>query len=191
MEADIKTYLLYVDAAVHGNAALRCTVTPKVQLMLKHVAWQMQNIWGGLGDKMEDWVERLHQTGMRLRQRFRTVQNPVVRANAREKASSRSSHPDVITHTDKTNAGNKRSFSVAKIDDAISTRRKKQRDQGRYEAMKYFMKGGETKALTWLELIFDDAKGGGWRGKSATARQRVCFVGRGILVSSNCSSDGT
>ncbi len=67
----------------------------------------------------------------------------------------------MITHTNKTNAGNKRSFSVAKIYNAISTRHKKQRDQGRYEAMKYFMKGGETKALTWLELIFDDAKGGG------------------------------
>ncbi len=53
MEADIKTYLLYVDAAVHGNAALRFTVTPKVHLMLKHVAWQMLNIRGGLGDKMK------------------------------------------------------------------------------------------------------------------------------------------
>ncbi len=59
--------------------------------------------------------------------------------------------------------------------------------------MKNFMKGGGMKALTWLELIFDDAKGGGggWRGKSATARQQVCFVGRGILVSLNCSSEGT
>jgi hypothetical protein len=179
MEADIKTYLLYVDAAVHGNAALRCTVTPKVHLMLKHVAWQMQNIRGGLGDKMEDWVERLHQTGMRLRQRFRTVQNPVVRANAHEKASPRSSHPDVITHTDKTSAGNKRSFSVAKIVDAILTRLKKQRDQGRYEAMKYFMKGGETKALTWSELIFDNAKGGGVEGKECDGSATSLFCGTG------------
>ncbi len=56
--------------------------------MLKHVSWQMQNIWGGLGDKMEDWVEHLHQTGMHLRQRFHTVQNLAIRANVREKASS-------------------------------------------------------------------------------------------------------
>jgi hypothetical protein len=103
----------------------------------------------------------------------------VVRANAREKASSRSSHPDVITHTDKTNAGNKRSFSVAKIDEAISTRRKKQRDQGRYEAMKYFMKGWETKALTWLELIFDDAKGGGGEGKECDGSATSLFCGTG------------
>ncbi len=79
---------------------------------------------------MEDWVEWLHQTGMHLQQCFRTVQNPVVRANARKKASSRSLHPDVITHTDKTNAGNKHSFSVAKIDDAILRHREKQHDQG-------------------------------------------------------------
>ncbi len=52
MEHDTTTYLRYVQAAVHGNAALRCTITPKVHLMLKHVACQMRNIWGGLGDKM-------------------------------------------------------------------------------------------------------------------------------------------
>ncbi len=75
--------------------------------MLKHIAWPMQNILGGLGDKIEDWVERLHQTGMRLRQRLRTVQNSAIRANAHEKASSRSLHPDVIAHTNAMNLGNK------------------------------------------------------------------------------------
>jgi len=59
---------------------------------------------------------------------------------AREKANSRSSHPDVIAHTNATNAGNKRSFSVMKVDDAISTRQKRQHDMGRYETMKYFDK---------------------------------------------------
>ena len=65
MEADKMTYQRYVLAALQGNTVLRCTITPKVHLMLKHVAWQMKEIKGGLGDKMEDWVERLHQTGMR------------------------------------------------------------------------------------------------------------------------------
>ncbi len=83
-------------------------------------------------------MERLHQTGMRLRQRFRTVQNPAIHAVAREKASSRLSHPDVIAHTDATNAGNKHFFSVAKIGDSILTPRKKQQDMGQYEAMIYF-----------------------------------------------------
>jgi hypothetical protein len=83
-------------------------------------------------------MERLHQTGMCLLQRFRTVQNPAIRAVAREKVSSRLLHPNVIAHTDATNAGNKHSFSVAKIGDSILTRRKKQQDMGRYEAMIYF-----------------------------------------------------
>jgi hypothetical protein len=65
-------------------------------------------------------------------------QNPAIRVVAWEKASSHSSHPDVIAHTNATNAGNKRSFSVAKISDSILTRQKKQQDMGRYEAMVYF-----------------------------------------------------
>ena len=57
MEQDTKTYLRYVLVVVHGNDALGCTVTPKVHMMLKHIAFQMRYIRGGLGDKMEDWVE--------------------------------------------------------------------------------------------------------------------------------------
>jgi len=42
----------------------------------------LRNLHWGLGDKMEDWVERLHQWGMQQRRQFRTVQNPLVRMNA-------------------------------------------------------------------------------------------------------------
>jgi hypothetical protein len=65
------------------------------------------------------------------------------------KANSRSSHPNVIAHTSATNAGNKRSFSVMKVEDAISTRQKRQCDMGRYEGMKYFDKEMKIKKLTW------------------------------------------
>jgi hypothetical protein len=75
---------------------------------------------------------------MRLRQRFRTVQDPAIRAVAWEKVSSCSSHPDVIAHTDATNAGNKHSFFVTKIDDSILMRQKNQQDMGQYKAMIYF-----------------------------------------------------
>ena len=107
---------MYVDAAVKGSKDLQCTVTPKVHLMLEHVEWQMTNIEGGLGDKMEDWVERLHQTGKRQRLRYRTVQNPVVRSLAREKANSRNMHPDVIAQTDKIKEGSKRNLTEQKAD---------------------------------------------------------------------------
>ena len=77
-------------------------------MMLKHVEWQMTNIKGGLGDKMEDWVEQLHQTRMRMRQQFHTVQNPLVWALlAREKADSHNAHPDVIANLEATNKRNK------------------------------------------------------------------------------------
>jgi len=57
------------------------------------------------------------------------------------------------------NAGNKHFLSVVKVDNAILTRQKRQRDMGQYEAMKYFDKE-VNKKLTWL-VIFDDLKAGG------------------------------
>jgi hypothetical protein len=45
-EMDIKTYRMYVNAAAKGSKDLRCTITPKVHLMLEQVEWQMRNIWG-------------------------------------------------------------------------------------------------------------------------------------------------
>jgi len=98
---------------------------------------------------------------MRLRQKFCTVQNRVVHAHARERVSSRSTHPAVIAHTNATNAGNKHSFSRTKSDDTIAMSRKKQQDMGRFEAMKYFEQEGKMDKLTWSVLIFDNVKGGG------------------------------
>jgi hypothetical protein len=97
-----------------------------------------------------------------------------------EKASSRSSYPDVIAHTEATNAGNKHSFSVAKIDDSISTRRKKQQDMGRYEAMIYFEKEAKMDKLTWLVLIFDDVKGGG-EGKDCEGSALLCHLDKKVV----------
>jgi hypothetical protein len=64
----------------------------------------------------------------------------------------------VIAHTDATNAGNKHSFSVEKVDDTITMQRKRQRNLGLYEAMIYFKKEAKINKLTWLVLIFDDGK---------------------------------
>jgi hypothetical protein len=49
VEADIETYRTYVTAAVERHTALKCSVTPKVHSMLKHVVGQMKNIGGGAG----------------------------------------------------------------------------------------------------------------------------------------------
>ena len=105
-DEDTETYQRFVLAALKGSLTLQCSITP-----------------GGLGDKMEDWVERLHQWGIRLRRRFRTVQDPLVCANVREKASSRCNHPDVLARVDATDAGNKQKISEKKAD-LLSARQK-------------------------------------------------------------------
>jgi hypothetical protein len=156
-DEDADTYQRFVLAALHGSKILQCPITPKVHTMLRHVAWQMRNIPGGLGDKMEDWVERLHQWGMQQRRHFQTVQNPLVRALAREKATSRNKQPKVLAQVDATDAGNKRKFLSDKKADVALTRRKRQRDVGRFEAITYFDHMKE-ETLTWAEALFHDGK---------------------------------
>ena len=93
---DAEPYKTFIMVAVSGSTILQCPITPKLHAMLRHFQWQMKNIPEGLGDKMEDWVERQHQWGMQQRRRFRTVQDPLVRVLAREKATSCNTHLDVL-----------------------------------------------------------------------------------------------
>jgi len=158
---DCTTYRLYVNAAVQGSRDLGCTITPKMHMMAMHVESQMRNIRGGLGDKVEDWVERLHQTGIRLRQRFRTVKNPLVRATARDKAHYRTMHPDVLARVDVINEGSKRNLVKQKID-KVEVRRKKQRDEGQSEALQYFenIKGKTLTWMAWLSVLVEMGEDG-------------------------------
>jgi hypothetical protein len=173
-EIDISTYSMYVKAAVKGSKDLRCTFTPKVHLMLNHVAEQMTNTRGGLGGKMEDWLERLHQDGKRERLQFRTVQNPIARAHAREIVHTRNIHPDVISQTNNINEGNKRNLAELKTD-LMGMRRKRQRDVGRYEAMQYFMQD-DTKRLLWSAPLFNHGKVDSY-GENAAA-EYLCHLER-------------
>ena len=59
--------------------------------MIDHVERQMRNLEGGLGGKLEDWVEQHHQDGARRRAQFRTTRDQGRRAKASEKAAWRSS----------------------------------------------------------------------------------------------------
>jgi hypothetical protein len=140
--------------------------------MLKHIEWQMTNIKGSLGDKMEDWVERLHQTGMRIRQRFCTVQNPLVRVLAQEKANSCNAHPVVIANLEATNIRNKRKYVSETKVDVIGTRQKRQCNMGRFKAMQYF-DGNKDKKLTWSALLFSDDKGL-MGGEKADSKDDAC-----------------
>lgn len=70
MKNDIVMYQRFVTADVHSHVALGLNVTPKVHLMWRHVARQMQ-LTGGLGYKREDWVEKGHQTSSQTREQHR------------------------------------------------------------------------------------------------------------------------
>ena len=93
---DAEQYQTFVHAAVVAHANLGLTITPKVHLMLKHVKWQMINIDGGLGNKMEDWIEKLHQVGKQLQARFRTTKDLQRCAASRAKVVHRDTTPAII-----------------------------------------------------------------------------------------------
>jgi hypothetical protein len=166
-EIDAITYQRYVLAVVKGSKALECTVTPKVHMMLKHVGWQMMNIKGGLGNKMEDLIKQGHQTRMRMRQQFCTVQNSLVHARAQEKANFCSLHPYVIANLEAANKGNKHKYVSEKKVDVIGTRQKRQCNMGRFKAMQYF-DGNKDKKLMWAALLFTNNNGPMGGGKADT-----------------------
>eukprot|EP00956_Cyclotella_meneghiniana_P036251 scaffold123208_cov22-Cyclotella_meneghiniana.AAC.1 len=89
-------YLSFVKAAGEVHVSLGCSVTHKVHLMMCHVADQMRYVPGGLGEKMEDWVELMHQIGARARRRFRTTKDLAMRAKARARAEQRSMNADLL-----------------------------------------------------------------------------------------------
>ena len=99
----------------------------------------------------------MHQTGIRLEMLLQSKE-PCFTCTSKGEANSCSCHPDVIAHIDLTNESKKRSLSAVKIEDTITTKRKKQRDYGQFEAMKYFDKDAKSK-LIWLELILDELLG--------------------------------
>jgi hypothetical protein len=67
--------------------------------------------------------------------------------------------PDVIAQTDKINEGSNRNLAEQKADLLVGMLQKRQRNVGRFEAMKYF-KQDDNKRLTWSVPIFNDAKEG-------------------------------
>ena len=95
---DIAMYDRYCSAATRSHIAIGCNVTPKVHLMYRHVAIQMERIPGVLGQKREDWVEQLHQITSRKRQQFRTTINKEVRAQAMENSLQQETHPQAVAY---------------------------------------------------------------------------------------------
>ena len=52
---------------------LKLPVTPSAHLLEDHIPTQMNSIDGGIADKTDDHIERSHQVGKRLEQRYKCV----------------------------------------------------------------------------------------------------------------------
>ena len=133
----------------------------------------MKNLPGGLRDKMEDWVELLHQWGMCMRRRFWTEQDPLVRALGRKKAASRNMHLDVLAKVESTNVGNKQNLSERKAG-LISIKQQKQHNEGRFQALEYFGHAKE-ETLTWAAELFNNGKVD-WYDRNAKVSEYLCHL---------------
>ena len=71
----------------------------------------MENIPGGLGDKMEDGIEKSHQTGRRRRGQSSSVVDLQVKAEAAQRVVHRNSDPGVVREVLKVDAASKRKFT--------------------------------------------------------------------------------
>ena len=118
---------------MESHSGVGCNITYKVHLMFKHVEYQMKWLPGGLEDKMEDWVELMHQWGMWLRRRLRTVKDPLVRVNTRTIVLQRDKNPFVVAFSEAVKEGARRNIKNQKK--LKETLRKEERDSNRLGAL--------------------------------------------------------
>ncbi len=151
-------YGQFVDAAITGHVNLGSTITPKVNLMLKHVWWQMENIeGGGVGNKMEDWVEKQHQAGKQERICFCTVNNLQHHAKARAWVIHPNSDPVVISKMLEVDGASKRKFTGGRSKkEGIEKLREMERHAKRLKTLNescIITKKEEQKSLTLLRIL--------------------------------------
>jgi hypothetical protein len=76
----------------------------------------MDNIKGGLGDKMEDWIKKLHQVDKQLQAQYCTIKNLQGCADARVGVVHRDTMPAIINQMLKVEKVSKRKFTSIKAD---------------------------------------------------------------------------
>ncbi len=76
----------------------------------------MDSIKGGLGDKMEDWIKKLHQVGKQLRAQYCRIKNLQGRPDARVWVVPRDTTPAIINQTWKVEKVSKHKFTGIKAD---------------------------------------------------------------------------
>ena len=119
----------------------------------------MIEIGGGLGNKMEDWVEKQHQMGKRERTRFCTMRNLQERANARAWVLHRNSDPVVIAQTLKVDSASKHKFkSETRDKEGIESKRERGHHTKRFKALDDWdiIKQENEFALALMGLLLTD-----------------------------------
>jgi hypothetical protein len=135
---DCELYRQFVQAAVECHVVMGCNITHKVHLMLAHVYLQMKSVPRGLGEKMEDWVERQHQIGSRQRRRFRTMKDLQRRASARARAEQRGKNAVVLARIALVINESKRKLKSAGDKKTAEERRMEERQRMRSDALKLY-----------------------------------------------------
>jgi hypothetical protein len=132
-DANCYMYKLFVMAAIDCHVNIGCSITHKVHLMLCHVLEQMSKIPGGLGEKMEDWVELMHQIGNRARIRFRTTKDLEARALARARDEHKSSNANVLRRIAEVKEETRRKFKETAV--RVEDERRAHRELTRKQAL--------------------------------------------------------
>ena len=76
----------------------------------------MDNIKGGLGNKMEDWINKSHQVSKQQQAQYRTTKNLQERADARIWVVHWDTTPAIINQTLKVEKASKRKYTGIKSD---------------------------------------------------------------------------
>lgn len=159
---DVIMYWHFVCAAIEGHVKLGLSVTPKVHLMHKHVVPQMTDITGGMGNKMEDGLERSHQTGGRYRLQFGRVSNLQTRAVAKQRYAHCSTNPEVVQQMMEVEAASKRRFNRDRNDrETVEEIRERERVLIRLKTLEDYeadIDSNDGNSLTFLsQLLTSDA----------------------------------
>ena len=152
-EEDCELYRQYVEAAVDCHVRMGCSITHKVHLMLVHVYWQMKTVPRGLGEKMEDWVELMHQSGSRRRRRFRTMKDLLRRAMATARSEQRGKNADILAQMVRVAEKYERKSSSADDKKTAAEKRMEERQRLRAEALSAYCEQKKQARAAAAEII--------------------------------------
>ena len=144
---DIEMFSRFVTAAVTSHIRIGCSATPKLHLMWKHVKEQMSKFPGGLGQKREDWMEKLHQLTSVKRKQFSTAQNKEQRANAMANSIQQESDPAVVAFHQEAIASVRRGPRKGTV--KVGEERRKIRMEVRFEILQRWESQSKHSTLTW------------------------------------------